>query len=123
MHKYRSMIVWQRSHALVLTVLKSTDEAYHPRSRALFDQLKRAARSVECNIVEGYALGSPKQFRHFLRIAIGSAAESESLLRTAGEIGYLHESIVTEATKLLDEILALLFSLVRKLSQTAPHRA
>ena len=89
MHKYRSMIVWQRSHDLVLCALKETDKAYHPRSRALFDQLRRAAISVECNLVEGYALGTPPLFRRHLRIAIGSAAETESLVRTAAEMGYL----------------------------------
>jgi four helix bundle protein len=59
MHKYRSMTVWQRSHALVLVALQSTDRAYHPRSRALFDQLRRAAISVAANLLEGYALGTP----------------------------------------------------------------
>ena len=88
MHKYRSMTVWQRSHALVL--------AYHPRSRALFDQLRRAAISVEANLVEGYALGTPLQFRRHLRIAIGSAAETECLMRTADEMGYLPNAPVQE---------------------------
>jgi four helix bundle protein len=114
MHKYRSMIVWQRSHAFVITVLKSTDSAYHPRSRALFDQIRRAAISVEANLIEGYALGTPRQFRRHLRIAIGSAAESEGLIRTAREMEYLPVARVDEMATLLDEILALLFALVRR---------
>lgn len=119
MEKYRSMTVWQRSHALVLTALRATDGAYHPRSRALFDQLRRAAISVEANLVEGYALGTPLQFRRHLRIAVGSAAEAECLIRTAGELKYLPDSAVSEMTTLLDEILALLFSLVHKTTRTA----
>jgi hypothetical protein len=63
MHKYRSLLAWQRAHELALRVLEATDETYHPRARAVFDQLRRAAVSVEANIVEGYALGSPAQFR------------------------------------------------------------
>ncbi len=101
MHKYRSMTIWQRSHALVLVALKSTDRAYHPRSRALFDQLRRAAISVEANLVEGYALGTPLQFRRHLRIAIGSAAETECLMRTADEVGYLPKAAVQEMAVLL----------------------
>src|SRR5438093_12826585 len=92
MHKYRSMIVWQRSHDLVLTALRDTDKAYHPRSRPLFDQLRRAAISVECNLVEGYALGTAPLFRRHLRIAIGSAAETERLVRPASGMGYLPEA-------------------------------
>ena len=110
------MIVWQRSHALVLCALKETDKAYHPRSRALFDQLRRAAISVEANLVEGYALGTPPLFRRHLRIAIGSAAETESLLRTAEEMEYLPGSCTRQMATLLDEILALLFTLVRRLN-------
>ncbi|MEX2155299.1 MAG: four helix bundle protein [Gemmatimonadales bacterium] len=110
------MIVWQRSHALVLSTLKETDKAYHPRSRALFDQIRRAAISVEANLVEGYALATPLLFRRHLRIAIGSAAEAEALLRTAIEMEYLSECRTKEITALLDEILALLFTLVRRLN-------
>jgi four helix bundle protein len=66
---------------LVLLALRATDEASHPRCYALFDQLRRAAVSVEANIVEGYALGSTPQFKRHLRIALGSAAEAECLVR------------------------------------------
>ncbi len=121
-HKYRSMIVWQRSHALVLVTLKSTDAAYHPRSRGLFDQLRRAAISVEANLVEGYALGTAPLFRRHLRIAVGSAAETECLVRTAGEMRYVPETVVLEMLALLDEILALLFSLIRRTSRSVSSR-
>ena len=117
MNKYRSMTVWQRSHSLVLVALKATDKAYHPRTRALFDQLRRAAISIEANLVEGYALGTPLQFRRHLRIAIGSAAETECLVRTAGELEYLPDTPVTEMAALLDEVLALLFTMIRRTTQ------
>jgi four helix bundle protein len=111
------MTVWQRSHALVMVALKTTDKAYHPKSRALFDQLRRAAISVEANLVEGYALGTPLQFRRHLRIAIGSAAETECLIRIADEAEYLPKAAVQEMAGLLDEILALLFTLIRRISR------
>jgi len=114
MHKYRSLAVWRRAHELVLLSHRATDQAYHPRSRALFDQVRRAATSVEANLVEGYALGTPKQFRRHLRIALGSAAEAECLVRTAGELGYLSDEVAQEAARLLDEVLAMLFGLLRK---------
>src|SRR5882762_6301049 len=116
MHKYRSMTVWQRSHAVVISILRETDRAYHPRSRALFDQLRRAAISIECNLVDGYALATSMQFRRHLRIAIGSAAETESLIRTAAEMKYLPEACLSGIVALLDEILALLFTMIRRIS-------
>lgn len=120
MHRYQSLAVWQRSHELVLPVLRTTDRSYHPRSRALFDQLRRATLSVEANIVEGYALGTTAQFRRHLRIAIGSAAETECFLKTAGELEYIPQRPLGEMLRLVDGALRALFGLVRKLGE--PNR-
>jgi four helix bundle protein len=119
MHRYRSLAVWQRSHEFALLVLKTTDACYHPRSRALFDQLRRAALSVEANIVEGYALSTTPQFRRHLRIALGSAAEAECFVRTAGELNYLPTESLEQMTRLTDGIMRALFGLVRKLGALA----
>ena len=70
---------------------------------------------MECNIVEGYALGTTPLFRRHLRIAIGSAAETESLVRTAMETGYLTESCTKQMVALLDEILGMLFTMMRRM--------
>jgi len=56
------------------------------------------------------------QFRRHLRIAIGSAAETESLIRTAAEMKYLPEACLSGIVALLDEILALLFTMIRRIS-------
>jgi len=95
MHSYRRLDAWKQAHAALKLTLRATDEAYHPRSRALFDQLKRAVISVEANIVEGYALGSPALCRRHLRIALRSAAEAECLALAAGEADYLKPSVVS----------------------------
>ncbi len=114
MRKYRSLVAWQRARQLALSVLKSTDGADQPRSRAIVDQLRRAAVSVEANIVEGYALGTPAQFKRHLRIALGSAAETEILLELAAESGYLPADLIGRTQALVDETIATLFGLLRK---------
>ena len=114
MEKYRSLAVWRKAHEVVLLVLRSADAHYHPRSRALFDQLRRAAISVEANLVEGYALGTSALFRRHLRIALGSAAEAECLLRIAAEMHYLPESVVLKAKGPVGETIAMLFALLRR---------
>src|SRR2546426_10583055 len=114
MHKYRSLVAWQRAHEAMLLALRTSDAAFHPRSKALFDQLRRAVISVEANIVEGYALGTPLQFRRHLRIALGSAAEAESLIEVAEELAYLPADVTGRLTGLLDGIIRSLYGLVRK---------
>lgn len=114
MDKYRSLAVWRTAHELVLLVLRSSDAYYHPKARALFDQMRRSAISVEANLVEGYALGTSALFRRHVRIALGSAAETECLLRIAAEAEYVPGSVVNSARRLLDETIAMLFALLRR---------
>ncbi len=49
---YRSLAAWQTAHAVATGVLKLTSGRRSPESWALFDQLRRAAISVEANLVE-----------------------------------------------------------------------
>ena len=118
MDKYQSLVAWKRAHALVLLALRVTDDAYHPRARPLFDQIRRAVVSVEANVVEGYALGSPRQFRRHLRIALGSAAEAECLVRVARELAYLSDSQAVETENLLASTMRVLLGLLRSLTRT-----
>ncbi|TFH66114.1 MAG: four helix bundle protein [Gemmatimonadales bacterium] len=114
-NKYKSLKAWQYSHQLVIRVLRSTDDAYHPRARALFDQVRRAAISVEANIVEGYALSTAPQFRRHLRIALSSAAEVECFCTIAKELSYLPDEAVTEIAGLASQTMRLLGGLLRTL--------
>ena len=113
MHKYQSLVAWKRAHKLLITCLQATDKAYHPRALPLFNQIRRASISVEANIVEGYALESTLQFRKHLRIAMGSAAEAECLVRAAAELNYLPSQVAAELENLLGGTMRVLRGLLR----------
>src|SRR2546423_12281857 len=114
MESYRSLVMWQRAHEAVITALRSSDAHYQPRARAVFDQLRRATISIEANIVEGYALRTPLLFRKHLRIALGSAAEAECLIRVADELRYLPEDTLRKLRLLLDGTIRTLVGFLRK---------
>ena len=114
MKQYQRLAVWQHAHELTVGVLRATDESHSPRCRQLFDQLRRAAISVEANVVEGYALSSTPQFRRHLAIALGSAAEVECLLRIAGELEYLPETRLAELAAVVDRTIAVTYGLLKK---------
>lgn len=116
MDRHRSLEAWKVARRLSLTVLEQTDDHYHPKARSLFDQLRRAAVSIEANIVEGYALQTPAQFRRHLRIALGSAAETECMLELVASRSYLPGHISDELLNLNARLLRLIFGLIRKLS-------
>ena len=55
------------------------------------DQIRRAAVSVMNNIAEGFDCESKIEFARFLGIARRSAAEVQSLLYAAFDVGYITE--------------------------------
>jgi four helix bundle protein len=115
MYAYQRLEAWKQAHSALMLTLRATDSAYHPRSRALFDQLKRAAISVEANIAEGYALGTVPLYKRHIRIALGSAAESECLVRVAREAGYLPLPVVRDLEATFGKALATLSGLFKSL--------
>ena len=112
MRSYRSLVAWQKAHAVAGAVLKLTGSSRSPSTWAVFDQLRRAAISVEANIVEGYALGTSGLFKRHVRIALGSAAEVECLLRLAVEHKLLPGEMVATVRADLDDLFPVLRGLM-----------
>jgi len=110
---YKSLFVWRRASEFCLATLEAVDDAWKPNAGALFEQLRRAAISVDVNIVEGYALQTTGFFRKHLRIAVGSAAEAERLLEIAETRGYLSTEVIKSLKAKADLALGALFGLLR----------
>jgi four helix bundle protein len=121
MDGYKSLDAWRLAEQLSLGVLEATDQALPPRAWAVSDQLRRAAISVDVNLVEGYALGTAPLFRRHVRIALGSAAEAQRLLAISSTRDYLPASTVNALLDLADRTVACLVGLLR--SQTPFRRS
>ena len=119
MHKYQSLEAWKLAHRSVILIHRVTDATYHPKSRNVFDQMRRAAVSVEANIVEGYALGTAPLYLRHLRIAFGSAAEAECLARTANELAYIAADDAKRIEASLASLLKVLFGLLKTARRAA----
>jgi four helix bundle protein len=85
---HKDLIVWQR--ALNLAEQVYAISAAFPRQEMyrMVDQLTRAAVSVPANIAEGHARGTRKD-AHFISIAQGSLAETETYLLLAARLKYI----------------------------------
>ena len=112
---YQGLFVWQKAMELTTVIYKLVKKLPKEELYALSDQMRRAVVSIPCNIAEGQDKHTNKEFIQFLTISRGSRAELETQLLICERVGYLNESDITEAMKLLEEIGKMLTSLINKL--------
>jgi four helix bundle protein len=85
----------------------------------LASQLIRAVVSIPSNIAEGRGRATPREFAHFLAIALGSLREVETLLVLIDRLGLVKRATVIELLKQADEVGKVLFGL-RRSARAAP---
>ena len=101
---FKQLRVWQKGIEIV-------KEIY-----GLTSQMRRAAISIPANIAEGFKRLHGKEYRQFLHIALGSAAELETELIIARELSFINEQQLSEISEKLDHVSKMMSSLLRKLS-------
>ena len=105
MQHYSKLLVWQRSHRLVVEVYRATKGFPLEERYGVTSQLRRAVISVPTNIAEGSKRAAARDYAHFLNIAQGSLAETEYLILLCRDLSFLKPS---EASKFLAEVSQLL---------------
>ena len=86
---FRDLIVWQKSHGLVLEVYTLTRRLPKEELFGLVSQMRRAAVSIPANIAEGFKRrGKPDKARH-MNIAQGSLEELQYFLILCADLSYL----------------------------------
>jgi four helix bundle protein len=93
MKDFRTLKVWNRAHALTLTIYKLTQEFPKQELYALTNQMQRAAVSIPTNIAEGCGRDSDAELKRFSVIAMGSSSELEYLLLLAHDLGFLQTDL------------------------------
>ena len=93
---FRDLEVWQLSRDLAVEVYDLSRNFPDSEKFGLSSQLRRAAVSVSSNIAEGHGRRGDNQFAYFLQVALGSLAETESLVEVAAAIGLMpHDGVGT----------------------------
>ncbi len=110
---FKDILAWQKAKVLTTDIYREFQSC---RDFSFRDQIQRASLSIMNNIAEGYAKRSDKSFRNFLAIAKGSAAEVESMLIIAPELGYLTDEKMKELLDRTEEISKVITGFMRKLS-------
>jgi four helix bundle protein len=112
---FKDLVVWQKAFRLALEVYGLT-RRFPPAERyGLRAELCKTSRSIPANIAEGHKRGSTVEYARFLGIAAGSAAELETQLLLARELGYLRAADADRVFALHGEVERMLDALSRKL--------
>jgi four helix bundle protein len=87
---YRDFEVYKESYRAALDVSTLTKKFPRIEQPELARQLRRSARSVPANIVEGWAKrASAAEFKRYLQMAIGSCHETQLWLDMSKDEGYI----------------------------------
>jgi four helix bundle protein len=97
---YHDLDVFRESYAAALDVSRLCKQFPQAEQYELVRQLRRAARSIPANIVEGWGKrASTPEFKRYLQISIGSCDETRMWLDMSKDEGYISEG---ECQKLKD---------------------
>lgn len=119
MNHWKELLVWRKSHELVLLIYEVVATFPKNEQYALADQIKRAAASVPANIVEGHSRNSQKDFLRFLYIARGSLEELRYFLLLSRDLQYMVDTKYNELEATCTQTSKLLNGLIKSLSK--PH--
>jgi four helix bundle protein len=98
--KYEDLLVYRQAYRLALEVSKFTKALPKEERFELGRQLRRCARSVPANIVEGWTKrNSPADFKRHLLIAAGEVAESKFWIELAADEGLARAGAKEELTR------------------------
>ena len=114
MQNYKELKVWQKAHAFVLKVYQISKDFPKEEMYSLTNQIRRSASSIPANIAEGCGKKTQLEFAHYLNISLGSANETEYFLLLAKDLNYLSEQNYFELNDNINEVKAMLISLINK---------
>ena len=112
---YRDLKIWQKGIELVKEVYELTAGFPKHETYGLAGQLRRSAVSIPSNIAEGQARQHTGEFRQFLYVALGSAAEVDTQTIIAHEMGYISEQAAENVEQRIIEIRKMTYTLISRL--------
>lgn len=112
MSSYRQLKVWQFSFEVVKEVYAITSLLPETEKFGIASQAQRSAVSIPSNIAEGQQRSGTKEFKHFISIARGSAAELSTQLLLIQDI---YEIDCEKTILKIEEIQKMLYALGSKL--------
>lgn len=122
MQNFKELKVWEKAHQATLNIYKASATFPREETYSLTNQLRRAAASVPANIAEGCGKNTQADLANFLNISLGSANETEYFLILSKDLSYLSEDEFLNLSSSINEVKAMLISLIGKVRTKAVPR-
>ena len=119
MQDYRKLVVWQKSHKLVLDMYLATKSFPKEELYGITSQLRRASVSISANIVEGCGRKTKPDFARFLTMSLGSTNEVEYFLLLSKDLILLNENEYVSLNNQLVEVRKMLISLEKTITKNS----
>ncbi|MCC4605062.1 four helix bundle protein [Xanthomonas campestris] len=113
---FRELEVWQLSMALAKAVYQLVADFPKEERYGLSSQLQRAAVSIPSNIAEGNARATTRDYARFVSQACGSAAELQTQLMLAGDLGLGDQEQIKNTLEVCERVNKMLRRLHQALS-------
>jgi four helix bundle protein len=118
---YKDLQVWSQALDFGVEIYRLTRDFPREEIYGLRAQIRKAATSVALNLAEGHSRSGTKEFLHFLSIAQGSLAETETLLMFSRRLGYMNDQETDSLIRQAEEIGRMLCGLQRTLHRRLPR--
>ena len=89
---FRDLIVWQKSHELVLDVYQLTSKFPKKDQMYLFNKARDAAMIIPTNIAIGFNKRGKKTKVHYYRIALTEIEQLRYMIILAVDLGYFKDA-------------------------------
>jgi len=113
---FKDLRIWKFGIEIVKEVYRLTRKFPSCELYNLTSQIRRSAISLPSNIAEGFKRWHNKEYKHFLYITLGSAAELETQLIIANQLDYIDSQELNKLCTKIDILSKMTTVLIKKLS-------
>jgi four helix bundle protein len=124
---HEDIIAWQLCEELADLVIEITSEGPVTKDVEFCDQIRRSSGASGPHIAEGFGRYRPREFAHYLRMAVSSLMETDTWLQRGRRNRYWSRETSDRASSLCDRALdmtrKLLASKVRQIAEEERQKA
>ncbi|GAB6100068.1 four helix bundle protein [Halanaerocella petrolearia] len=110
-----NLSVFKKTHKLTIKLYELTSSFPNKEKFGLTSQIRRAASSINANLMEGSHRSSDKEYKNFVNIAKGSSGELKYHLLLAKDLNYITNQDYLQFKNRINEVSKMLSGLINSL--------